>query len=88
MGTKVFCILFGDARRRLGAVLSPKLFSVYIDDLSNALLSEKIGCYIDNSCINHLIYADDMCLFAPTSFCLQKLLDVCNVFSKFISFNS
>ena len=27
--------------------------------------------------MNHLMYADDICVMAPTAIALQKLLDVC-----------
>ena len=33
---------------RQGRILSPKLFSVYVDDLSDKLIKSKIGCHIDN----------------------------------------
>ena len=32
---------------------------------------------IDDQCMNHLIYADDICVMAPLAIALQKLLDVC-----------
>ena len=45
---------------RHGGILSPKLFLVYIDDLSDKLVKCKVGCYIDNLCMNHVMYADDI----------------------------
>ena len=38
----------------------------------------NVGCYIDGQCMNHLMYADDNCLLAPTAMALQQLLDICN----------
>ena len=35
---------------RQGRVLSPKLFAIYIDDLSNKLALCKSGCYINGQC--------------------------------------
>ena len=35
---------------------------------------------MNSSCI--ILYADDICLFASSPFCLQKLLNVCDDFSK------
>jgi len=67
---------------RQGGVLSPKLFNVYIDDLSRILLKSNIGCYIGNTCINHLNYADDTIILAPTIFALQELLDLCVDYAK------
>ena len=37
----------------------------------------KAGCYIDDQCMSHLMYAYDICVMAPTAIVPQKLLDVC-----------
>ena len=58
---------------RQGRIMSPGLFIVYIDDLSRTLHSMPFGCYINNTYVNHLVYADDMVLFAPRA--LQGLTD-------------
>ena len=65
---------------RQGGVLSPKLFAIYID-LSQDLATCKSGCYINEQCMNHVMYADDICLLAPSAIGLQRLLDVCFDFS-------
>ena len=52
---------------RQGGVLSLKLFAIYVDDLSQGLAMCKSGCYIDDQCINHVMYADDICLLAPSA---------------------
>ena len=41
---------------RQGGVLLPKLFAIYVDDLSQDLAMCKPGCYIDDQCMNHVIY--------------------------------
>ena len=64
-----------------GGVLSPKLFAIYIDDLSQDLTMCKSGCYINELCMNEVMYADDICLLAPSAIGLQRLLDVCFDFS-------
>ena len=61
--------------------MSPKLFAIYVDDLSHELTLGKSGCYIDDQCMNHVMYADDICLMAPSAIGLQKMLDVCFDFS-------
>ena len=66
---------------RQGGILSPKLFAIYVDDLSHELTLCKSGCYIDDQCMNHVMYADDICLMAPSAIGLQKMLDVCFDFS-------
>ena len=67
---------------RQGGVLLPKLFAIYVDDLSQDLAMCKYGCYIDDQCINHVMYAGDICLLAPSAIGLQRMLDVCFDFSK------
>ena len=58
---------------RQGGILSPTLFSIYMDDLSFILSESGIGCHIDDLCINHVFYADDLCLMAPCAIALQEL---------------
>jgi hypothetical protein len=62
---------------RQGGVLSPYLYNVFMDDLSSALNKSKIGCIINNNYINHLCYADDSVLIAPSPTGLQYLIDMC-----------
>ena len=52
---------------RQGAILSPDLFCVYMDDLSNKLNNVNAGCIIGSSVINHFMYADDLVLMAPSN---------------------
>ena len=49
--------------------------------MSHELTLCKSGCYIDDQCMNHVMYADDVCLMAPSAIGLQKMLDVCFDFS-------
>ena len=65
---------------RQGGILSPYLFIVYIDELSNMLNSAGIGCLIHNCCTNHVFYADDICVIAPSPSGLQGLLNICAKF--------
>ena len=66
---------------RQGSVLSPTLFNVYIDCLSLKLSQTNIGCMFDSKCLNHLVYADDTVLLAPSPTALQKLIDCCTDFA-------
>ena len=52
-------------------------FAIYVDDLSQDLAMCKSGCYIDDQRINHVMYADHICLLAPSAIGLQRMLDVC-----------
>ena len=47
---------------RQGDILSPPLFAVYVADLSKQLIDDRSGCFIEQQCINHVMYADDICL--------------------------
>ena len=62
---------------RQGGILSPRLFALYVNQLTDRLLSCNAGCYINDMCINHVMYADDICLLAPSASAMQSLLDVC-----------
>ena len=63
---------------RQGGILSPYLFAIYMDDLSVTLNNAKVGCHINNRCANHMLYADDLCVIAPSPRGLQSLLDICS----------
>ena len=70
---------------RQGGILSPYLFCVYMDDLSALLNSEPIGCVLGEAKVNHLMYADDLVLLAPSAKGLRKLLKVCELYG--LNFN-
>ena len=61
---------------RQDGILSPRLFAVYIDDISKNLHGARLGCIIGHRCINQVMYADDICLLAPSALELQKLLEM------------
>jgi len=63
---------------RQGGILSPQLFNIYINDLSDVLNSSKVGCIMNGTICNHLCYADDMVLIAPSASALQFLLNLCD----------
>ena len=66
---------------RQGSVLSPKLFSVFMDELSVNLNMSKIGCHMNNTSFNHIFYADDAVILSPSVKGLQKLLNICQKFA-------
>ena len=59
-----------------GGMLSPFLFNLYINDLSVLLMKLPIGCCSGDTIVNHLMYADDIVLLAPSAKGFQRLLDV------------
>ena len=56
-------------------------FNVYTDDLSIKLNQSGIGGDIGGHLINHLCYADDLCLISLSSVGVQKLLDMCSTYA-------
>ena len=44
---------------RQGGIHSPKLFSLYMNPLTDKRIDCNFGCY------NHIMHADDICLMAP-----------------------
>ena len=47
-------------------ILSPYLFSVYMDDISTVLNGYNVGCYVGHTCVNNIIYADDLVVLRPS----------------------
>ncbi len=72
-----------------GGVLSPILFTIYMDVLLERLRESAIGCHIGITFAAAFAYADDIILLGPTRSSIEKLIEVCEQFSKnfSISFN-
>ena len=66
---------------RQGSVLSPLLFSVYLDDLLLELRKLQLGCHIGGCWFGALGYADERILLAPNREVLLKLLQVCQAYA-------
>ena len=66
-----------------GGILSPALFNSfnYIYYLSVTLNQSGIGGFLEDSLVNHICYADDLCLIALSSSGMQHLLDLCSVYA-------
>ena len=62
------------------AAFSPNLFNIYIDDVSVNLNACRVGCCVGNEITNHLMYADDLVIMAPSVAALSKLLRICELF--------
>ena len=67
---------------RQGAVLSPVLFSLYIDELFSLLSKSGFGCYINNVFYGIVGYADDLVLLSPDLKGLQIMFDISKKFLK------
>ena len=65
-----------------GGIISPILFNVYMDQLSEKLNASNIGGNIGGKLVNHLCYADDICLISLSSVGMQQLLSICDIYAK------
>ena len=66
---------------RQGGVLSPVLFSVYLDGLLQKLADSGVGCHWGNLFAGAVCYADDIVLLAPCPSALRILLDICSSYA-------
>lgn len=64
-----------------GGVMSPLLFTMYMDELLHRLKLSNAGCYVGNVYCGSLGYADDVVLMAPTVNSLNTLLDICTTYA-------
>jgi hypothetical protein len=68
---------------RQGGVLSPILFTIYIDDdLLVELERQGIGCFWRHLFAGAVCYADDIALIAPSPSALQLMLQTCSQFAS------
>ena len=74
-----------------GAVISPLLFSIYIDNLFKELeqLHLGLGCHVGPTFAGAFGYADDVALIAPSLYALNKMISVCESYAErnHITFN-
>ena len=59
-----------------GGVLSPILFSIYIDEMLTRLHISGFGCMIGHKYCGAVGYADDISLVAPSIYALNKMCDI------------
>ena len=78
---KILCGIFqGDS-------LSPILFILCLIPLSQILNETTTGYNLDNELINHLLYMDDLKLYASTEKQINSLVNTVQIFSKDIRMN-
>jgi hypothetical protein len=73
-----------------GGIISPKIFSLYIDDLVKRLRKLGVGCHMLLIFLACILFADDLCLIAPTRGAMQQMIQVCESYCKeyCLSFNA
>jgi exonuclease III len=62
---------------RQGGVLSPVLFTLYVDDIIVKLRSARLGCSIHNVYVGCVMYADDLVLIASSISTMQSMVNIC-----------
>lgn len=65
-----------------GGVISPMLFTVYLDELLHRLEKHDIGCHIGDTYAGAVSYADDVTLQCPTKTGTESMLEVVSEFSE------
>ena len=82
------CVISNGVKQ--GGVLSPILYSVYVNNLIKILRDSKIGCMYNNEYMGIFTYADDISLLCPTLSGIQKMLHICEeyAFNHKITFNA
>ena len=64
-----------------GAILSPVLFSIYMDGLFEQLEKSGVGCHMGNHYTGCIGYADDLTLLTPTRSGLKVLINICEKYA-------
>jgi len=65
---------------RQGGLLSPLLFSVYMDVLINRLRRSGLGCCMANN-FGCLVYADDIILLSHSVYTMRSMFAICEQFA-------
>ena len=65
-----------------GAVLSPILFTMYIDGLFYELKRAGVGCHINGEYAGAFGYADDIVLLSPSLCALKHSITLCEDYAK------
>ena len=65
-----------------GGVMSPMLFSCYIDKLFSQLEHSGLGCHVGASYTGAFGYADDIALVALSPQSLRKMIGICEQYAK------
>ena len=78
MGINYVKQVSSDKRCAPRGCLITTLFYVYVNELSELLNKSGIGGNLGGTIINHMLYADDICIVSLSSSGLQHLLNICS----------
>lgn len=65
-----------------GGVISPTLFTCYIDDMLKRLEKSNVGCHVGSQYVGCVSYADDLILLAPNVSALKHMIHICENFAS------
>ena len=65
-----------------GGVISPLLFSCYIDNLFTQFQHSVLGCHVGSSYVGAFGYANDIALLAPSLQCLKQMISICEKYAS------
>jgi hypothetical protein len=65
-----------------GGVMSPILFSIYMDQLLSRLQGSPFGCQVDNVFMGAFAYADDLIILSPTLYGTRCMLEICEEYGQ------
>ena len=65
-----------------GAIISPILFCIYLDDLLCRLRDSGVGCFVGSIFVGALAYADDLSLLSPTPSGIRQMLTICESYAR------
>ena len=54
---------------------------MYLDELLVSLSKANVGCFLGNSYVGALAYADDLVLIAPTASAMRRMLSICDAYA-------
>ena len=66
---------------RQGGVLSPFLFSLYMDELLVTLKNNGVGCHMDHYFVGAFGYADDIILLCPSLEGMREMVKICEEYA-------
>ena len=67
---------------RHGSVLSPTIWTIYVEELISELRQNGFGCTMAGVFVGVVVFADDVALIAPNRTAMSKMLKICEAFAN------
>ena len=68
-------------------LVAPFYFCLCLDGLLTRMRDAGIGCFLGNTFVGALAYADDLTIIAPKADAARKMLDICDKYASTYSMN-